>query len=200
MRKAIPGFRAEQSQICRAAVCPSDSIPNKRMRQAVQQVFGAGPVCLTNVSKRFYRLFGEASQEHPVHLVAYGEFHAHVLVLLLQVEAHQLRVVMSLRRPLAQQLVQNARRRGSLPLVLFEEDGHRHVCLDCDVLPGSSMPMTLQGLPQVALPVDCQSEVIFVALSCLRLGEQTSVIEGQTLRKVDVSLANEESLLASPTD
>jgi hypothetical protein len=178
-------------KVHRATICYPDVLPDPQLRDAVRSRFGRKPILIIGVSNRFYQSFGEADHEHPMRLVTRGIGGRGILVVLLQFGGHQLRCVMSLRRPLVQQMLKTMRRRGGCPVVVLETDGHRYAGLDCDV-PGEDVEaIVATGLPDIADAKECQVELSYAALSCLLADEVPSIVSGEPLQEADVALVED---------
>ena len=187
--------RNQELKVHRATICSPDVRPDPQLRDAVRSRFGFKPILVIGVSSRFYQCFGEADHEHPMRLVARGGEQRNVLVLMLQFGGHQLRCVASLRRPPVQKMLNAMRQRGSLPLVVFDADGHRYAGLVCDVLKEDVDAIAASGLPAVADAKDCSAELSYVALRCLLRDEMPSIVPGETLRQWDVALVEDAASL-----
>lgn len=184
-------------KVHRATICFPDALPDPQLGDATRSHFGVKPILVIGVSSRFYRSFGEASGKDPVRLVARGIDDRNVLVVLLQFGGHQLRCVMSLRRPLIQQMLKTMKRRSRFPVVVFEVDGHRHAGLDCDVPAEDVEAIVATGLPDIANPQDCRAELSYVALSCLLADEMPSIVPNETLQMVDVALVEDGAFVVT---
>ena len=178
-------------KVHRATFAFPDALPDPGLRDATRSHFGVRPVLIVGVSSRFYERFGEADCEHPARLVVRGIDHQDVLVVLLQFGGHQLRCVMSLRRPMVQQMLDTMKRRGRFPMVVFEVDGHRYAGLDCEVPREDVAFIVAPGLPDIADAKDCRAELSYVALSCLLVDEMRSIVPNETLQNVDVALVED---------
>jgi hypothetical protein len=190
----------ENLKVHRANICSADVLADRQLRDAMRSRFGTQPICIVAVSSRLYRRFGESNHEHPLRLVIRGFRQLDVLVLLLQFGGQQLRCVASLRRPPVRQLLNTMKRCGSLPLVLFEDEGHRYAGIECDVPLEDLNAIAGLGMPPVADAKKCRDELCYVALSCLLLAEVPSIIVGEALRDVDVALVEEAAALhTAPT-
>jgi len=181
----------ENLKVHRANICTADVLADRHLRHAMRGRFGTQPICIVGVSSRLYQRFGESNHEQQMRLVIRGFRHLDVLVLLLQFGGHQLRCVASLRRPPVRQMLNTMHRCGSLPLVLFEDDGHRFAGIECDVPQEDLEAITGLDMPLVADERECRSGLCYVALSCLLLAEMPSIIAGETLSDVDVALVEE---------
>jgi hypothetical protein len=189
-------------KVHRAVLAFPDALPDPGLRDATRSHFGFRPVLIVGVSRRFYQRFGEADCDHPARLVLRGiNNQGGVLVVLLQFGGHQLRCVMSLRRPLVQQMLGTMKRRGRFPMVVFEVDGHRYAGLDCDVPKEDVEFIVAAGLPDIAGAKDCRAELSCVALSCLFVDEVRSIVPEASLRAVDVALVEDGAhVMATPTN
>jgi hypothetical protein len=184
----------------RAIICYPDALPDKRTVGAARSHFGYTPLLVIGVSSPLYRRFGETDHEHPMRLVVRGATERSVLVALLQFGGHQLRCVMSLRRPLVQQMLRTMKRKGTYPVVLLDVENDRFAGLECDV-PAEDVDAVLRpGLPKPSNSPRFRGELSYVALSCLLVQEVPSIVNGEEVRYVDVALVGDSGFTDMPLE
>jgi hypothetical protein len=184
-------------KVHRATFCLPEALPDRRLGDAIRSLAAGKPLLVVGVSGGFYSSVGDAGDEHSVSLSAQGASTPDVLILRLQFGSHQLRCVMSLCRPLVQQWLETARRRGKFPMVIFETEGHRYAGLECDVEVDEVKAIVEPGLPDPCDASDCRAVLSYAALRCLLVDELPSIVPAMALRHVDVALVEEGAFLTS---
>lgn len=183
-----PHHPSHPLKVHRAAVCFADGLPDRALRKAARTRFGAGPILVVGVSSGFYRRFGETDHQHPLRLVAHSVGSNKLLVLLLQFGGHQLRCVMSLRQAMVRQMFCMMKRQALLPLLVFDDEGHRYAGLECEVPVEDLRAIDIADLPALVPREDCRAELAHVALSCLLIAEMPSIVPDEAVKEVDVAL------------
>lgn len=186
----------ETTKVHRASICYPDMLPDQKLAGATRSHFGHRPVLVVSVSSDLYRRFGESNYEHPMWLVVRGPNEGSVLVAVLQFGDHQLRCVMSLSRPLVQEMLLTMKREGCFPVVLLDINTDRFAGLQCDV-PGEDVKAILKdGLPKVSDAGRFRNELSFVALSCMLVEEVPTIVLDEVVRHVDVALVADDAFAA----
>ena len=183
----------ETTKVHRASICYPDVLPDQKLAGATCSHFGHRPVLAVSVSSDLYRRFGESNHEHPMRLVVRGPVEGSVLVIVLQFGDRQLRCVMSLRRPLVQEMLCTMKREGCFPVVLLDIDSDRFAGLQCDVPVEDVEAILKEGLPKASSAGRFRTELSYVALSCLLVEEVPSIVPNEVVRHVDVALVADDA-------